>query len=176
MQGRKAENITHVRAFFVDLDGAPGAGSGRTNHAAYCRREFAQTVSRLLACGGLPAGSFRPIQKALAARFDGDSSVNDLPRIMRAYLGFIIESVSRSDADSCDEPGDVTLAEFSKPLVSTRRKTAAKLHRTRCIVINGQLESNNSCKIAAVAAERTASKHRVQAFAIIVDWWRRWRV
>jgi putative DNA primase/helicase len=83
-QGRKATNIVRVRAVFVDLDGAPVqpvmdcplaphivVESSPGKYHAYWRVD------------ALPLDQFGPIQKAIAARFGGDPSVHDLPRVMR---------------------------------------------------------------------------------------------
>jgi predicted P-loop ATPase len=82
--GRKAENITRVRAVFADLDGAPlqpvlicdiephiiVESSPRRFHAYWI-------------VDGLALDQFGPVQKAIAARFNGDKAVHDLPRVMR---------------------------------------------------------------------------------------------
>jgi hypothetical protein len=90
-EGRTAENIVGIRAQFCDLDGAPlepvladdiprphiiTETSPRRWHA-YWRVE-----------NGLPLGSFTPLQEAIAARFNGDAVIIDLPRVMR-LPGFI---------------------------------------------------------------------------------------
>jgi len=83
-KGRKAANITAVRALFVDLDGSPlepvrhwepranliiNSSSGRF-HAYWILKN-------------IPPESFRNLQKTLAARFNGDPQVCDLSRCMR---------------------------------------------------------------------------------------------
>ena len=83
-QGRSASNVTHVRALFVDLDGAPHqelfscpvephfiieSSPGRY-HGYWCVEDC-------------PLDEFSDWQKALAVRFDGDIAVHDLPRVMR---------------------------------------------------------------------------------------------
>lgn len=83
-KGRAAENITRVRAQFVDLDGAPLEAvlqaklpphivveSSPSRWHAYWLVENAQL------------DEFKPIQEALSARFNSDPSVKDLPRCMR---------------------------------------------------------------------------------------------
>lgn len=83
-KGRTSQNVTEVRAVFVDLD---GARLGVLDHAplephivvesspgryhAYWRIE------------ALPLSQFAMVQLALAQRFGGDPSVKDLPRVMR---------------------------------------------------------------------------------------------
>lgn len=82
--GRKTENVTGVRAVFVDLDGAPLAP------VLACEPEphlIVETSPRryhaywLVDDGVLD--EFPAVQTALAARFGGDAAVKDLPRVMR---------------------------------------------------------------------------------------------
>jgi len=82
--GRATAHVTRARAYFVDLDGAP--------------------IDPLLSCevppdlviesspgryhaywftGDCPLHEFKPRQQALARRFNGDTTVCDLPRLMR---------------------------------------------------------------------------------------------
>jgi hypothetical protein len=81
-KGRSAGNVTGVRAVFVDFDGAKlpsrwdlephilvESSPGRY-HAYFKVQE-------------LPMKEFKPIQKALASHYQGDTSVCDLPRVMR---------------------------------------------------------------------------------------------
>lgn len=84
-KGRKGENIIRVRAFWVDLDGAPldpvkaaplpphflvESGGAARWHAYWLVEDC-------------PLDQFRPVQKALAERFNSDPTVCDLPRVMR---------------------------------------------------------------------------------------------
>ncbi|MGO9122066.1 MAG: AAA family ATPase [Desulfomonilaceae bacterium] len=84
LKARKAENVTDVRAVFVDLDGSPiepitaceprphmilETSPGRY-HAYWLTKDVA-------------LDEFAGIQTALAAKFQGDPSVKDLPRVMR---------------------------------------------------------------------------------------------
>lgn len=84
LQGRKAENVVAVRAFFVDLDGAPlepvlaapvppdiVVESSPGRYHAYWK------------VAGIALEQFKPTQQALAARFGSDVSVCDLPRVLR---------------------------------------------------------------------------------------------
>ncbi|MFH0826075.1 MAG: AAA family ATPase [Pseudomonadota bacterium] len=86
-KGRTAENITAVRALFLDLDGAPI----EPVRDSACPPDLVVQTSK-----GPPAryhcywflkdvelNEFTGIQRALAERFDGDPSVKDLPRVMR---------------------------------------------------------------------------------------------
>jgi hypothetical protein len=87
-KGRKAENIVKVRAAFVDLDGAPLeplldacklAGLPPTGVVESSPGKY--HVYWVLT--GCELSQFKPLQKALAARFDGDPVVCDLSRVMR---------------------------------------------------------------------------------------------
>jgi putative DNA primase/helicase len=84
LTARKTENITRVRALFVDLDGAPlepiqawekkphmivKSSPGRW-HAYWLVED-------------MPLTEFKPAQQALASKFGGDPKVHDLPRLMR---------------------------------------------------------------------------------------------
>jgi hypothetical protein len=82
--GRSATNITSIRAVFADLDGAPLqpvldcplephiiVQSSPTNYHAYWLVD------------DCPLESFSQVQKAIARRFNSDTGVSDLPRVMR---------------------------------------------------------------------------------------------
>jgi hypothetical protein len=84
LKGRRKENIVAVRALFADLDGAPLTNIGRVGlpphiivisspgrFHAYWRVERVGTTE------------FTGLQERLAALFDSDPSVTDLPRVMR---------------------------------------------------------------------------------------------
>lgn len=83
-KGRKAENVGTVRALFVDLDGAPVEPVFDAGMPAHIWVE--SSTGRYHAywlVSDCSLEQFPPIQKAIAARFDGDKAVNDLPRVMR---------------------------------------------------------------------------------------------
>jgi len=88
-RGRKKENITRVRAVFVDLDGAPlepVLANGRLPHIV---TETSPGRWHTYWCiAGLPLDQFKSVQKALIAEFNSDKAVHDLPRVMR-LPGFI---------------------------------------------------------------------------------------
>lgn len=82
--GRKAEQIDRVRAVFVDLDGAP------LGPVLACALEPHAVVETspghwhaYWVTDGLDLRQFETVQRAIAARFDGDPTVHDLPRVMR---------------------------------------------------------------------------------------------
>lgn len=83
-KGRKTENVIRVRALFVDLDGAPlepvmsaGAKPDIVVESSPDRWHAYWLVD---VC---PLEDFKPRQHQLAAKFKGDPSVCDLPRVMR---------------------------------------------------------------------------------------------
>lgn len=83
-KGRKTDNVLEVRALFVDLDGAdlePVISAPLSPHIiieSSPRRFHAYWIVE-----NVPLDQFGALQKELAHRFNGDSSVNDLPRLMR---------------------------------------------------------------------------------------------
>src|SRR5258708_18743395 len=83
-RGRTNENVILVRAVFVDLDGAPiepVAGCPLPPHIIVeSSRDKGHAYWRVSDC---PLEQFRPIQQALAAKFNGDPSVHDLARVLR---------------------------------------------------------------------------------------------
>ena len=88
--GRKTANIKRIRAEFVDLDGAPIEPVNDAELKPQITMESSLGRYQAYWCfsGRMPLKVFEPLQKALAARFNGDPSVHDLPRVMR-LPGFI---------------------------------------------------------------------------------------
>lgn len=83
-QGRKAENIVAVRAVFVDLDGSP------VEPVLNCKVPPSVVIESspgryqaFWRCSHVALSEFTQVQKALAAKFNGDRSVKDLGRVMR---------------------------------------------------------------------------------------------
>ena len=83
-KGRRKENVVEVRSVFLDLD---GTRLGVLDRAALDPHIVVESSpGRFHAywrVEGLPLDDFEAVQLALAARFGGDSSVRDLPRVMR---------------------------------------------------------------------------------------------
>ena len=83
-KGRKAGNVKQVRALFADLDGSPLDPVQATSLPPHCIVESSpgrwHAYWLVTDC---PLDRFKPMQQALAARFDGDRKVCDLPRVMR---------------------------------------------------------------------------------------------
>lgn len=83
-KGRSAENITKVRAIFVDLDGSPlqpvldGPLPPHIIIESSPGRYHAYWITE-----GMDLAHFTPIQKNLCKRFNGDPVVCDLARVMR---------------------------------------------------------------------------------------------
>jgi RecA-family ATPase len=87
--GRRTENITGIRAVFVDLDGAPIGPV--ENCAAEPHAIIESSSGRFHAYWAVidcPLDQFGTVQRELAKKFDGDQSVTDLPRVMR-LPGFV---------------------------------------------------------------------------------------
>lgn len=83
-KGRKERNVLRVRALFVDLDGAPLEPVTAATLAPHAVVESSpnrwHAYWRVADC---PLPAFTSLQKALAARFSGDQTVSDLPRVLR---------------------------------------------------------------------------------------------
>jgi putative DNA primase/helicase len=84
-KGRRSKNVTAVRALFVDLDGSPIepvqqwllkpniiVESSPCRYHAYWIHD-----------GSLKLEDFKQLQLGLAVKFNADTSVHDLPRVMR---------------------------------------------------------------------------------------------
>ena len=84
LQGRATENITKIRAVFVDLDGAalqPVLLAPLRPHVIVESSPGRYHAYWLI--DGLPLERFSAIQKTLIKRFEADPVVFDLPRVMR---------------------------------------------------------------------------------------------
>lgn len=83
-RGRKTENITGVRAIFLDLDGAAlPEGWPIEPHLIIETSPARFHCYWLVSSEDFPLDRFEPVQKAIAGRFGGDPAVCDLPRVMR---------------------------------------------------------------------------------------------
>jgi putative DNA primase/helicase len=82
-KGRKAENVTRVRAVFADLDGSPLAPVMGSELEPHCVVESSPGKYHVYwLCDGLALDQFEGVQRRIAMMFDGDS-ICDLPRVMR---------------------------------------------------------------------------------------------
>lgn len=84
LKGRRAENITQVRAFFVDLDDTPLDVIRSAPLQPHMTIESSPgRYHAYWMVDGATLEQFKPVQQHLAQRFNGDKSVIDLPRVMR---------------------------------------------------------------------------------------------
>jgi len=95
--GRRTENITRVRAVFVDLDGAPLTPVLQEHlEPTIIVESSADRWHAYYRCDELALADFKTLQAALAAKFEGDRAVKDLPRVMR-LPGFFHQKVKRGE-------------------------------------------------------------------------------
>ena len=86
LKGRKEANIVKVRALFVDLDGSPIQPILDLPEDLQPHIIIESSPNRYHAywlVNNCTLEEFKPLQQALAAKFNGDKAVNDLPRVMR---------------------------------------------------------------------------------------------
>lgn len=81
--GRKAENVIRVRAFFLDLDGAPLDPVTAWQPPHILCETSPQKYHAYWLVDNCPLDGFKPTQKNLIACFGGDDVIHDLPRVMR---------------------------------------------------------------------------------------------
>lgn len=83
-KGRKTSNVERVRALFVDLDGAPLEPVLDAPLPPHCVVESSPgRWHAYWGVSGCELGNFAVLQKGLAARFQSDPKVCDLPRVLR---------------------------------------------------------------------------------------------
>ena len=86
LTGREAHNIQKVRALFLDLDGSPRQPILDLPEDLQPHIWIESSPNRWHAywlVNNCELDQFKPLQQALAALFDGDKQVCDLPRVMR---------------------------------------------------------------------------------------------
>jgi len=82
-KGRSMKNVVRVRAFFVDLDGSPWEPAAAALKP-HMRVESSPGRWHLYwFVEDCNLGQFKPVQQAIARRFDGDRACCDLPRVLR---------------------------------------------------------------------------------------------
>lgn len=83
-RGRTKHNVTTVRAIFVDLDGAPlePVLTGPLRPHATVQSSPGKFHAYWFV-DGVRLEDFTPLQRSIAAQFDGDKAVSDLARVMR---------------------------------------------------------------------------------------------
>jgi len=85
-KGRSAENVVKVRAYFIDLDGAPVEPITAWEMAPHIVVQSSPGKWHaywLVSDAPCDSASFGRVQMGLIERFGGDRSVKDLPRVMR---------------------------------------------------------------------------------------------
>ena len=82
LKGRTTKHITKVRAVFIDLDGYPLPKKFELQPHMIVETSPKKYHCYWL-CEGIPLISFSLFQQALAFKFNADSKVKDLPRVMR---------------------------------------------------------------------------------------------
>ena len=86
LKGRKEANMLRVRALFVDLDGSPIQPINDLPEDLQPHIIIESSPNRWHAywlVNNCELEQFKQLQQALAAKFDGDKAVCDLPRVMR---------------------------------------------------------------------------------------------
>ena len=82
--GRSAANVLRVRAHVLDLDGAPLEPVIKSNLPPHIAVESSPDKWHAYwLVEDCPLGEFKARQHALAARFNGDMAICDLPRVLR---------------------------------------------------------------------------------------------
>jgi hypothetical protein len=115
-KGRKARNITCVRALYIDLDGAPLDlvwANDPSPHIVIRTSPGKWHVYWLV--NDVAVEDFSGYQRALIAKFGSDKSVNDLPRVMRlpGFFHSKAEPCLVTIDRVCSEPA-YSAAQFSK--------------------------------------------------------------
>lgn len=81
---RTTKNVVRVRALFVDLDGSPVEPVMNSNPApGIVVTSSPQRFHAYWPVDDVALDEFKPLQQKLARKFDADTSVCDLPRVLR---------------------------------------------------------------------------------------------
>lgn len=160
--GRKAADVSETRAVFSDLDGGPikpvmsGPLAPSIVNESSPERFHAYWLVR-----DLPLNDFTSFQKLLAARFNGDPSVNDLPRVLR-IPGFFhrkaepfLSRILSLDAGLIYSRAQLIEA-FGDPTVTAERTNNATTADRQLTVTNDHLAAAKAARIVAEAVERVA--------------------
>jgi putative DNA primase/helicase len=84
LKGRKADNVQRVRAVFADTDGADLAPILNAKpEASFIVESSPGNAHAYWLTDGLPLARFEGVQRRIADNFGTDSSVTDLPRVLR---------------------------------------------------------------------------------------------
>lgn len=90
LKGRKAENVTRIRAVFVDLDGAPLPPVLKKPLPHIVVESSPKRWHAYWRVNGMPldAKEYREVQRQLVRKFKSDPAIVDLPRVLR-LPGFV---------------------------------------------------------------------------------------
>jgi hypothetical protein len=163
-KGRRTSNVQRIRAFFVDLDGAPlepvQAAPLRPHAIVESSPGRWHAYWRIVDC---PLADFAPLQKALAERFDADTTVHDLPRVLR-LPGFLHRKGEpfASHILSLHDAPPYTLATFraafgfdnvtTTPTPRTLRQPARAAPRRQCRTLDRIPEGERNARLLSLAA------------------------
>lgn len=174
-RGRKAGNVRAVRALFVDLDGEPLAP---VESAALAPHLITQTSPgrfhaywRVTGCA---LGDFTPMQCALAAKFKGDPSVKDLPRVMR-LAGFLHHKAApfQSRIRTSNERAPYTLAElrlaFGLDALASAARTSQRTRVNSDAPIPQGSRNDTLLSHAAMFRNRGTSREGVRARLLTIN-------
>ncbi|MEI6208497.1 MAG: DUF5906 domain-containing protein [Desulfuromonadales bacterium] len=179
---RNGHNVIRIRAFFLDLDGSPlqpVLDAGLTPHI------IIESSPGRFHCYWLVADAtleqFTPMQRAIAARFKGDISVNDLPRVMRVpgfmhqkgepFLSRILEIHDDLPKYSVQEVID-GLGLDPHLNVSKEKSNKSKSKKSDDSYMCGASEggrTNNITKVARSQSKRGFSEEETIAFCLTHD-------
>jgi hypothetical protein len=82
-KGRSAKDVVKVRALFIDLDGSPREPAANALKPHMMVESSPDRWHLYWLVEDCDRGQFKPIQQAIARKFDGDKACCDLPRVLR---------------------------------------------------------------------------------------------
>jgi hypothetical protein len=132
MKGRKAEDVTAIRAIVADLDGAPKENIYRFGLVPSVTIESSPGKYHawwFVDEGEVPLNKYTPLMERLAAIIESDHKICDLPRVLRVP-GFYHQKGEPFQTKILDEsPRTYTLAEIEEELANCegRGKTTNSL-------------------------------------------------
>ncbi len=172
--GRSSENVTEIRAFFVDLDGSPlepVLESGLTPHLTIESSPNRFHAYWLVSDAGRE--QFSPIQKALADKFNADKSVHDLPRVMRvpgfyhhkgeAFRCRILSSDQEQPAYSVENFKKFITPDTATKRIITRTSIKGERHDDLKKYIVGRLKAGLDPKEVRILVESWVREHHTDA-------------
>lgn len=163
-KGRTAKDVVGVRAVFVDLDGSPiePVLEGPLKPSILVESSPGKYHAYwLLARDELSLAEFKPVQRILAARFQGDFKVCDLPRVLRVpgffhrkAEPFLTHCISL-DAGLIYSRAQIIEA-FGDPAVMAENTNDATTADRQLTVANDHVAAAKAARIVSEAVERVA--------------------